>query len=224
MGTGCFSLLPAAGEGSARSGLLELGAFLAFARASPPHPQLHRILISCAVDAFADKNLREAFGFTRVSLYCRAVSENKGPVLRALEAGLQAGGLGPAEGPHADTLRALTGSIEEVNSRIGLLRTLRGSMTCNCLAPFASALPCAAMGEDPIEDGGAPAAAAASGGGGGGGRGGGAAEEPRLPALDVEVMSARELKAALAARGIPIAGLLEKQELQQALRDALEKK
>jgi hypothetical protein len=53
-------------------------------------------------------------------------------------------------------------------------------------------------------------------GGGGGGGGGGAGELAAAP----RDMSVKELKAALAARGVPIAGLAEKEDLRRALVEA----
>ncbi len=204
---------------------LEIKLFCAFARATPPHPQLHRILFSCAVDALADKNWGYCRVLCRFAVLCSGVARRPA-LLAELEAGLVAlgSGAGAGGGQH---VAALAEEVAAQASHTGLLAALRRHMTCGCLAPrSASALPLAeALEDEEGAQGGEGGGAAGGGGGGGGGDAPGAPGAPAPPAeaapVDVEALSIKQLKAALAERGIPTAGLLEKGDLQAALRAAL---
>ena len=209
----------------------ELAYFCSFARAKPPHPQLHRILLSCAVDAVADNNLGNARMFGRFGAFCRAVCR-RGALLGELEAGLAAlgggGGSGGGSGGGGGSdehLQALAEEVAALASHTGLLAALRRHITCRCLAPrSASALPLVELpqGSEAAQDG-AGAAAAGAGEGEGAAAAAAAAPEPApaAEATPVEAMSIKQLKAALAERGVSTVGMAEKQDLQEALRNAL---
>jgi uncharacterized coiled-coil protein SlyX len=91
-------------------------------------------------------------------------------------------------------LAALAERVRALASRSGLLAAVRSRMACACLTP---------CGPDALPLAEAPAGAAAGEGG----------------ARDLSV---KELKAALAARGVPVAGLAEKEDLRRALAAARE--
>jgi hypothetical protein len=201
---------------------LELRLFCAFARATPPHPLLHRILLSCGVDALADRNYGNARMFCRFAALCSGVARRPA-LLAELEAGLVALGSGAGAGGGSEHVAALAGEVAALASHTGLLAALRRHMTCGCLEPrSASALPLAeALGDEGVQG-------EAGGEGGGSGveaaapsAGGALPAGAALPVGGVEAMSVKQLKAALAERGIPTAGLLEKADLQGALRAAL---
>ena len=184
---------------------LELLVLCNFVRTSPPHAGLSRILLSCAVDAFADENLSSARVLARMGTFFAAVRKQPallGEIEAALEAGSGSGG-GAVEG--SAPLRALAADVMTLASRSGLLAALRLPITCACLTPCGpGALPLSEVATGPAE--------------GGGGSGGGGSE---LSPAAIAAMSAKELKAALAARGVSTVGLLEKGELQAALLAAL---
>ena len=205
----------------------ELQQLCAFARATPPHPKLHRILLSCAVDALADSNAGIARRMARIAAFCCALARRPA-LLGGVEAGLQGGSVGDAG---AAAMRALAEEYAAFEPYAGLLAALRHPMTCGCLQPLsAGALPLTDP-QDPASDGEGAGGGAAEDPAPGGGEGGGAAAAPAggagpppAAAVPVEAMSVKELKAALQALGVPTAGLLEKAELQAALREATSKK
>jgi hypothetical protein len=229
-----------------RDAARELRLLCSFARATPPHAKLHLILLSCGCDALVDNNVGIARRFVRIAFLCRALLQRPS-LLAELEAALQGQGGGAAGGgggggaaaaaaagaPGTAAMRALAEQVTQRDSYTGLLAALRQPMTCSCLQPLnVSALPLT----DPQspgsgDDGGAagdPGAAHEGSPSGGAAEAAAAAaaaapEPPTAAAKPVEEMSVKELKAALLALGVPTAGLLEKADLQQALRNALPK-
>lgn len=119
----------------------------------------------------------------------------------ALGAGSGGGGGGGSAGGGSAALRALAAAVKALASRSGLLAALRLPITCTCLTPCGpGALPLSEVAAGPAEE--------AEGG-------------SELTPAAIAAMSAKELKAALAARGVSTVGLLEKGELQAALQAAL---
>ena len=175
------------------------------------HPQLHRVLRSCAVDAFADSNLWMS------RLFCRGAAFHE-ILLRGGEAfllALRVGGKGGANGSGEEFVIEFAIAVEECVPRTGLLAVLRKSMTCDCLRPISlEALPIV----PPI------ASASASGGGGDGASASGASasgvggEEGVKPSI--ESLTIKQIKAELQKRGVSTVGLAEKGDLQEALKGA----
>ncbi len=201
----CMGALPASEE-------MELLKLCTFVRTSPLHAGLPHILLSCAVDAFADENLSPARVLARMATVFAAVKAEPA-LLEEIEAALGVGsggggdGGGGGAGGGSEPLRALAAAIKALASRSGLLAALRLPIKCACLTPCGpGALPLSDVAMGPAEE--------AEGGGGGGGGG-------VLTPEAIAAMSVVELKAALAARGVSTVGLLEKGELKAALLAAL---
>ncbi len=182
-------------SGGAPAAAAELAALARLARAAPPpHAGLAHVLASCAVDAFADGNLAAARLLARAAAFLDAARAPRGAGAALLRGAEAALAGGGGDEGGALQLRELAERVRALASRSGLLAAVRSRMACACLTP---------CGPDALPLAEAPAGAAAGEGG----------------ARDLSV---KELKAALAARGVPVAGLAEKEDLRRALAAARE--
>jgi len=109
----------------------EAGLWLSFARsATSIHPQLHRALRSCGVDAFVDLNFNAARMFCRVSAFCEQYTLGGEEFLVALEGGH------PCTPKGLACLLDFTASVRQSIPRTGMLAMLRAPMNCMCLRPI----------------------------------------------------------------------------------------
>ena len=175
------------------------GALRALARAARApralHPQLPRVLSSCALDALADGNAGTSRQFTRLAAFYAAA--NGAGFLDALDAALDGRACAAAGEARVAALAAAVKATVPRSGLLAALRAARGS-ACECLAPFSRA-------SLPVFEAVAVAAGAAVGG-------------DRTP--DPATLTVRQLRDVLLVLGVPTAGMCERRELEDALRAA----
>ena len=109
----------------------EIGLWVSVGRTATIHPQLHRALRSCGVDAFVDNNYNIARMFCRLSAFCEQYTIGGEEFLVALD-----GGQAVVSPKGLTCLLDLTASVRQSIPRTGMLAMLRAPMNCMCLRPF----------------------------------------------------------------------------------------